>query len=448
MTLKKKERELLAQAVAKPSILKSADPDILKNSLFFMEAAVQNPEVLKYADKKITQNWDVAEYIVQKNGMAYRYFSRAIKENVGYALDAIRNTTEITPYILKNAHKELCSMYSRGINKKDRNLALYFAQTLEFQLHSYIGDFVDDKDIMMVAVKNRASHIHSASPRLKNDIELLRAAYKENPYVFERGDLEKSKALFINDRDFILEVVRESEHTCIEPEYADDEELVMIALAKSIRMYMYLSDRLHDREDIAKMAVVEDGELLRYTSDRLYNDRAFIESVVSLNPAALEFVADKFQEDKEIVELAIKKDPRYFEFASDKLKGDADFVKAMFVYSPTILRCAPARLLKDKEYILDMFANGTVQTDDFSILKRLPEKLADDEEVVAAACVANSGSEFRFASKRLRDSIDFVLNLMMSYDIDLTDCLSEEIMGDNEVQSYLKKWDLKKRFNL
>lgn len=448
MAFTKKEKELLAQVSSKPSILKSADPEILKNRKFVIKATTINSEVLKYVDKSFKDDWGLAELIISKDGMAYRYFSREIKEHAGYAFAAIENTVEVAPYILKKAHNELCSCYCRGGEKISRNLALYFAQTVEFQLHSYIGDYVDDKDIMMVAVKNRASHIRSASPRLKNDIELLRAAYKENPYVFGYGDEEKSKALFINDRDFILEVVRESEHTCIEPEYADDEELVMIALAKSIRMYMYLSDRLHDREDIAKMAVVEDGELLRYASDRLYNDRAFIESVVSLNPAVLEFVADKFQEDKEIVELAIKKDPRYFEFASDKLKSDADFVKAMFVYSPTILRCAPARLLKDKEYILDMLANGTVQTDDFSILKRLPKKLADDEEVVAAACVANSGSEFQFASKRLQESIDFVLNLMMSYDIDLTGCLSEEILRDKEVQSYLKKWDLKKRFDL
>lgn len=423
MALKKKERELLAQAVAKPSILKSADPDILKNGLFFMEAAVQNPDVLKYADKKITQNWDIADYIIRKNGMAYRYFSRTIKERASYALDAIRNTAEITPYILKNAHKELCSMYSRGINKKDRNLALYFAQTLEFQLHSYIGDFVDDKEIMMVAVQHCAMHMHSASPRLKKDEELLRTAYKQNPYVFESGELEKSKALFINDRDFIIEVVRESEYTCIEPEYSDDEEIAMIALGKSFRMYMYLSDRLHDREDIAKMVIAEDEELLRYASERLKNDTAFIESVVSLNPNVLEYV-------------------------SDALKKNLDFVKAIFVHTPIILSYVPARWLKDKEIILDILSNGTVQTDKFSILKMLSKKLVDDEEVVAAACVANSGMELKFASDRLQYSIEFVLNLLMSYDIDLNDCLHEEIARDEEVAIYLKKWDVRKRFNV
>ena len=197
----------------------------------------------------------------------------------------------------------------------------------------------------------------------------------------------------------------------------------MIALGKSFRMYMYLSDRLHDREDIAKMVIAEDEELLRYASERLKNDTAFIESVVSLNTNVLEYV-------------------------SDALKKNLDFVKAIFVHTPVILSYVPARWLKDKEIILDILSNGTVQTDKFSILKMLSKKLVDDEEVVAAACVANSGMELKFASDRLQYCIEFVLNLLMSYDIDLNDCLHEEIARDEEVAIYLKKWDVRKRFNV
>ena len=113
-----------------------------------------------------------------------------------------------------------------------------------------------------------------------------------------------------------------------------------------------------------------------------------------------------------------------------------------------ILSYVPARWLKDKEIILDILSNGTVQTDKFSILKMLSKKLVDDEEVVAAACVANSGMELKFASDRLQYSIEFVLNLLMSYDIDLNDCLHEEIARDEEVAIYLKKWDVRKRFNV
>lgn len=397
MALTKREQEMLTLAVKKPSILKLADDEILKSKDFFLEAAVINPDVLKYADKSLKESKWLAERLISNNGMTYRYFGRTIKGDTGFALAAIKSTHEVAPYILKNVQQDISKMYSRGKSKISRNLALFFAQTIDMQLHEYIGDFTNDKEVMLLAVKHCGSNIRSASPRLQMDLDIVKVAYKQNPYVFREGYLEKSKALIINDRDFIIEVVRESEHTCIEPEYADDEEIAMIALDKSVRMYMNLSDRLHDREDIARMVIAKDAELLNYASKRLQKDRKFIESVVVTNPAVLEYV--------------------------------------------------PSHWLKDKDYIIDVLSNVSTKDNKISVLELLSKKFADDEEIVAA-CVAANAADFRHASKRLQNSPDFALKLMMTYELDLTKYLSKEVLADEEVAEYLKQQDFKKRFGL
>ena len=46
MALTKREKEMLALAVKKPSILKLADDEILKSKNFFLEAAAIKPDVL------------------------------------------------------------------------------------------------------------------------------------------------------------------------------------------------------------------------------------------------------------------------------------------------------------------------------------------------------------------------------------------------------------------
>ena len=396
MALTKTEQEMLALAVKKPDILKTADEKILKNKFFFLEAAAIKPDILKYADKSVRESEWLAERLISKNGMTYRYFGRTIKDNTGFALTAINNTPEVTPYILKAVQENIGNRYFHKGSKISRNVALFFAQTLDVQLHEYIGDYTDDKEVMLVAVKHYGGNFCSASPRLQMDLDIVKAAYMQNPYVFRNGTFEKCKALFIKDRDFIIEVARESDYPCIEPEYADDEEVVLLAMNKSNRLFMSCSERLRDREDIARMVLLTDSDLLPYVSKRLQKDKAFIQSVAAYNPTVLSYVS--------------------------------------------------ASWLKDREFIIDVLSN--VPTDNkFSILYLLPKKFADDEEIVAA-CVAANAADIQLASKRLQNNPDFALKLMMTYELDLTKYLSKEVLADEEIAAYLKQQDFKKRFGL
>ena len=314
MVLTQKEKELLTQAVVKPSILKSADSEILRNSMFFLKAAPINPDVLKYADKTIRNNWNVAEKVVKQNGMAYRHFSSTIKRDFKIALDAIKNTPEVIPYILKNAQIEIHKMYSRGKHKVDKNLALFFAQTVESYLRDYIGKYTDDKEVMMVAVAYYPLNFKYASDRLKEDIDLIKAAYKANPYLFESPPFDEYKKLFIDERDFVLEVMRESGSPFISAEYADDEEIVRTAVAK-------------------------EGVLIRYASSHLREDKDFILDLLANRKknkkddsyAILEYLSEEFQDDKEIVAACVMENVHEYRFASERVKDDADFAMELMI---------------------------------------------------------------------------------------------------------------------
>lgn len=481
MALTAKEKDLLTKIGTKVSAMKTADPDTLGNIEFFMEAGVINPDVMKYADLNVKDNFNLAKYLVDKNGMTYRYFSTEIKWDASIALAAIENTPEIIPYILNRAENEIRYIYNQGEYKISRNLALFFANTVDMYSDGYIYDnylkgYEDDREIMLASVKRYGEKIQLASERLLGDIELLKAAYKSNCYAF--GDdpkLQKYKKLVVQDRDFIIANIREKPKywdVAIEPEYADDEEIVTLAMEKSMMAYIDASERLRDREDLARKAVVYDGEYLEYISERLRSDRCFIESIIKENPSALEYVKEEFASDRDIVRLAVEEEPECFDYAADILKDDEDFIKTLCASSSMILEYASERirdsesvfhyayqlpnrfgdeisfaserLRDDKEFVMELLTNITDEEEDIEILEYLSERLQDDEEVVAA-CVMLNTDEFEYASERLQFNAGFALTLMMNMELDIYDMLPEEVQADKEIREYMRREELRKK---
>lgn len=494
MALTKSERELLSQIAKKPTVLKTASATTLKKKEFIKEAVAITPKAIKYADEEILKDYTFLLKLVSGNGMVAAYIP-AKYTNTHMFLKAIENTLEVEPFIPRRVYKDMADgmgiweekpyikchalsqsyFYFRDDLIANKNMAVFISKHFMAGFDKRIPEkYRSDKDVAMAAVRTMAHNFYYIDKSLRSDIDIIKCAYRNDPVAFVKDMniysafftakqdnlLKPFRSTLVNDREFIKDCLLSGDVCVLEPEYADDEEIALMAMRNALektvgdwhdahkKNYALLSDRLKLDDRIIRMELENNGQSLSYMPDSVKDNEKYAKLALSNTVYAAKYVSERLMNDKSFVEEVVLLNHDVLEYVSDSLLKDAEFIRTIFVNTPIIFEHIPARLLKDKEFVLDVLANGTERTDDFSILKTLPKKFADDEEVVAAACVANSGSEFRFASKRLQESIDFVLNLMMSYDIDLTGFLSEEISRDKEVQSYLKKWDLKKRFDL
>ena len=494
MALTKSEKELLTQVAKKPTVLKAASATTLKKKEFIKEAVAVNPKAIKYADEEILEDYSFLLKLVSGNGMVAAYIP-AKYTNTHMFLKAIENTLEIEPFIPRRVYKDMANgmgiweekpyIKCMSLNQSylhfhddliaNKNMAIFISRHFAAGFDIRIPKkYRSDKDVAMAAVRTSAHNFYYIDKSLRSDMDIIKCAYRNDPTAFVRDMniysaffttkqdnlLKPFRSTLVNDREFIKDCLLSGDVCVLEPEYADDDEIALLAMESALektvgewhdaheKNYAILSNRLKLDDRIIRMELENNGQSLSYMPDSVKDNEKYAKLAVSNTVYAAKYVSKRLMSDKSFVEEAVLLNNDVLEYVSDSLLKDAEFIRTIFVNTPIIFEHIPARLLKDKEFVLDILANGTKRTDEFSILKTLPKKFSDDEEVVAAVCVANSGSEFQFASKRLQASIDFVLNLMMSYDIDLTGCLSEEMLRDKEVQSYLKKWDLKKRFNL
>lgn len=177
----------------------------------------------------------------------------------------------------------------------------------------------------------------------------------------------------------------------LEPEYADDEEMAILAITNTYNSSVYFRD--YNKSNYAVL------------SDRLKDDEDFMLHATMIDVEAIMY-------------------------ASNRLKTDKDYI---------------LHLIQElSERVPDLEAG---EIEDFVLLEYLSDDMKDDKEIVAA-CVVENPAEFEHASNRLQHDCEYVVNLMMTYDLDLTDYLSEEVLSDKQVAEYLKTQDFKKRFGL
>ena len=490
MALTKKEQELLAQAVKEPSILKSANKKVLENEEFFLEAAVINPAVLKYTE--LTYQFylsDKLEELIAKNGMVYRYLPSYIKNDVNIALLAIESTSDIIPYILKTPQEDINKLHINGKIKITKNMALYFAQTyLEISSNDIKG-FENDRDVIWAAVKKSTHNIRVAEHDfLTKNVDILKFVYKETPTIFTLAPMKQYLDLFIHDRDFYIEAIKESDSPILEPQYASDEEIVKLVMQKAPDNYPIIAPRFLEKKEYVKMAVAYDGELLKYVPHQFHDDRELVKLAVSNNGIALEFASDRLKNDVKIVELAAKDNYEAVKFASEELRDneklmkklvskdgcvleyasnrirtnkdivriaidndceairhvafplciDDDFVIEEVLKNPCVATYLCDSLKDDANFFMDLIEQYANTTDDFYLLYYLPKEIQDNPMIVAA-CVEQNIEEFKYASEQLQNNVDFIYTLIATLQLDIWCYLSPQMKKNSEIKKIYKK---------
>ena len=124
--------------------------------------------------------------------------------------------------------------------------------------------------------------------------------------------------------------------------------------------------------------------------------------------------------------------------ASDKIKDDAEVVKAAVKENVHAFEYASARLKDHRNFVLELVNTPGNYDDSLAIaLYYASDKIKDDAEVVKAAVKENVHA-FEYASARLKDDKTFVLELM-NQNVEAFDYASDNLKNDPELSNMVDR---------
>jgi len=212
----------------------------------------------------------------------------------------------------------------------------------------------------------------------------------------------------------------------------------------------YTNNEIKNNKKIVLTAVKQNGLALEFASKRLQKDKAIVMAALKNNGNAYQFVDDSLKQDKtvilqavkngiwtilridnelidkEIILAAVKKEPNIFDYIEDKYKNDNDVITAVAIKASYIVNRLNNQPINNKKDMLNLLKHGTS-------LKVANNKLRDNKELVLAA-ISNDASNFLFASQRIKNDkqliLDIFTNKKNSDNLDLLEGIAKKFKND------------------
>lgn len=177
------------------------------------------------------------------------------------------------------------------LNKKIFNDKSFLIRTItetNFDFEEYLTHFLDDREIILAAVKKRGLLLGHASKKLQNDYDIVYASVENNweslkfasPELQENVDIAK---IYIKSNNY-------SNLTHISSKLKKDKEFILPFIKINGKLLKYVGDNLKEDYDIVKNAMISDLNSLRYASPKLKRDCEFMLELISINEKALKYV--------------------------------------------------------------------------------------------------------------------------------------------------------------
>ena len=213
---------------------------------------------------------------------------------------------------------------------------------------------IDDRDLMMEAIKINSMAIRYAEDELvRDDKELALIAVEYEPawhIVLSRelqADSEILNKLFEHSVEEIGEVCYKLEQTMRFPDelILDSREQALKAVKANGNLFYYLEYDYRDDKEIFE-AAYESGiksEYLEAMGGNLWNDKELFMRIVKENPEDIYYASDELKEDRELVIEAAYRDISVLEYVSEELRNDPSIVSGI------MLRMAQEKKKLDKQ---------------------------------------------------------------------------------------------------
>ncbi|KAG2387450.1 hypothetical protein C9374_001782 [Naegleria lovaniensis] len=257
-----------------PSALEFASEDLKNDKEFILSCVALNGKALQFASPSLRNDKQVVFEALKQNRFSLSFASNEIKSDKAFMMKAILENHHVrtsASQALQFASQELWNeqdlifsanpshvltafMYWEIENsrqkpqaqvalsirelymnklKQDRNFLLHAVALDGTMLKHGSDDLKNDKDIVFEAINNTEDALRYASDSLKHDKEFMLKIVQQKPRVFTLFETRNYFAPFLQDRDFVLRLIRQH-LTCvlfyISPQLRLDRELVLEAV--------------------------------------------------------------------------------------------------------------------------------------------------------------------------------------------------------------------------
>tara|TARA_B100001057_G_scaffold144368_1_gene144240 strand:+ start:653 stop:4597 length:3945 start_codon:yes stop_codon:yes gene_type:complete len=250
---------------------------------------------------------------------------------------------KIAIYLLEDWVKKL------PMSKKD--ILKYVKNNSYLTLNYHQQAFLDDKEIVLPAVRQWGWNIQFASKRLQSDDEVKIAAKKS----------------YIKDKSIAVERITEHgfvnifDQMCIE-----DKNIVLPVMHADGFWYNEISQRLKKDREIALAACNSWAMAFKDLPNNFKKNRDFIKTALNRNTRVFEFIPKKLLNKSEILSVLIK-DPTQIRYAPNEFKGDKKIIiKLCKINSAVIKQNISKKLLVDKDIVANALKNFCYDDEDTS----------------------------------------------------------------------------------
>ena len=227
---------------------KDISPELMADKTFVLELIRYNAFMIKFASNELKKDMDVAKKILEtglfSNGAnAIEYVDKSLLSNKNTLLELMNYDNCRAAFVWASPEMKA--------DKDIVKLAFKGRGMMALELKNTSAEIQDDKDMVLLAVRECGPSLEYASDRLKNDREIVIEAIKNDGSALE----------FVSEN------------------FKNDKEIVHIAITEGYRKYhswdtlSYASPELKaDRETVLK-AIAEDGHALICASGDLRADK-------------------------------------------------------------------------------------------------------------------------------------------------------------------------------
>ena len=344
---------------------------------------------LKFAPDCVRDDKALALRAVRLNAFAIHYVSPRLMRDRDVVMAALHQhprAIAITDQHLDDQHLMLLAVRRCGTLlchatprlRGDRVLVLEAVRQCGLALQFASEELRDDLEVVLEAVESRGTAWMYASDRLRLSPEVAQATLISDPRSALAIGASSPPGLFDDLLVEAIDVVPDLLHVL--PGLREDRAAVSKALRQRGRLLASVP-AFADDDELVALAVASDGDALAFASQCLRGQRVMALRAVATSPDALRFASSELRDDEAVVRVAIGFFQYALAFASDRLRSSETFIlEAMEVFGCNVLHYTCAGLRSSRR--------------------------------VVGASVLRWPSSFKHAASHLRGDAAFVLELL------------------------------------
>lgn len=364
--------------------LLTADPSLLQDPAFILEAVHANPEAIAHIPRALRSDPEIAMAAIPYND-ALAHCSPSFCMDRSFMLEAV----------------------------KRNGLALRYASDTLYE----------DRDLVLAAVQQNGQVLQYAPPNLLKDQEILLTACLTYQEALGHSPLELG-----SDRAFMLQAVRNDGLAIAYSTLTDDREIVLAAIEQNADALQFASNELRADREIVLVAVKKDGSVLRFADPKFASDRGVVLEAVKSNGQAIQYAHEIFYEDPEVIQATVRTYGHAFSFAHPILQADRELALEAAHNNGLAAAYAHETLRSDRAIFMAAaktnggvalgFADEVLQKDHEFVktavsqygpaLRHACNDLRADREIVTAA-IQQEGGALEYANNMFHDDLDIVL---------------------------------------